>query len=91
MTNEELIVDAVRNAVKLAERDYYCNREAQAVIDAKKAIWDDFNPDDGVGCMSMNPYCPESLESQVQGSFERYDAWRKAYDHAVFTFLGDRP
>jgi len=91
MTNEELIVDAVRNAAKHAEHDYYRACEAQVVCVAKKALWDDFNPDDGVGFGSMNPYHPESLETGVQETFERYDAWRKAYDHAVFTFLGDRP
>ncbi len=81
-----MVVDAVRNAAKHAEQDYYQQRQTFAVCLAKADMWKHFNPGSS-GC--VNPYQPESLESSLRDTRDRYDSWREAYDLTVDTFLGD--
>lgn len=90
MNTNELILDAVRNALSHAERDHYHRRQNHAVCVAKKKMWDNFRPSDGMGGLLANPHTPESLGPGVEASVEKLEAWREAYDHAIHTFVGDQ-
>jgi len=88
MNKKQMIVDAVRDTVRYSEEAYYERKQAHAVCEAKRAIWNSFNKDDGVGSMSMNPYHPESMEDGIEAARVKLERCQEAHAYAIETFLG---
>jgi len=87
MTPQRTIINLVRYQLEIAEERY-----RQATADYAGAVaahkeWDKSNPDDGVGCMSSNPYNPRRAEEYMKNRQLEYQQLREAYDYAVDTFL----
>lgn len=86
---QKMICQTVRREFSLAVDAY-----ARAVADvaacvAAKNVWDNFNPDDGVGGFSLCPYRPGSREECMDKSKKHLDRWEEVYNYTVETFLGD--
>lgn len=69
--------DAVYQHTK-ANAEYQGNRTA-------KEVWDSCNPDDGVGCMGMNPYTRqiEQLSKACDRKLKAELRWKHIHDFVI--------
>lgn len=54
---------------------------------AASNVWDDNNPDDGVGGMSSNPYNPDRAGVRELDARAAMEKAKHAYQHTIDTFL----
>lgn len=86
-TSKTIILKLVRDAQLNAMR---ADRRATAGHAAAKAgakVWDNCNPKDGIGGISMNPYNVTDAEKMMREARVRYDTMTEAYNYAVNTFI----
>lgn len=90
MNKQQRIVALVRNAYEQAhERHKHAVAEQAATISGANA-WDQYNPDDGIGGFSQNPYNIARMDKRELECRNHLDNMREAYEYAVDTFLKDQ-
>jgi hypothetical protein len=52
-------------------------------------VWDDCNPDDGVGCVSSNPYNPDRAGVRELDARTAMEKAQHAYQLTIDTFLDE--
>lgn len=87
--SKKLIVGLVARHLDIATRDHIDSEIRLAATKASHAVWDQHNPQDGVGGPSMNPYNVSIAIEQLVKTDEALRVAREAHDLVVKTFLTD--
>lgn len=90
MNKQQRIVALVRQESDRANAAYRqaCIEHAAAIVSAN--MWDQFNPDDGVGGFGRNPYNIDAASERERVARIYCEQMREAYDFAVDTFIEAR-
>lgn len=87
MNKQQRIVQLVRNAYGRALESHHQAVAERAAAIAGASAFDKYNPEDGCGGISQNPY-NVNRASELEMATKTYLAdMREAYDFAVDTFL----
>lgn len=85
--SKKLIVALVRAHYE-SRVEEFCKASADhAGAIAAANVWDDCNPDDGVGGMSSNPYNPDRAATRQLNAQTAMDKAKGAYQLTIDTFL----
>ena len=87
MTPQQTIVETLRRVLAISEESYRKAYAEHAGAVAAAKAWDRSNPEDGVGCLSGNPYRPDSAAKYMERKQLEYERMRAAYEYAIDTFL----
>jgi hypothetical protein len=82
------IVNLVRAEYERAAEAFRHAHAERVGIDAAANAWDDFNKDDGIGCISQNPHNTIAASKREEAAKLYASQMREAYSHAVDTFIG---
>jgi hypothetical protein len=63
-----------------------CDRDGAI---ASASAWEQMNPMDGVGGMSLNPYRSDNADKRAMDARNHMETMQEVYDYAVDTFIGD--
>lgn len=89
MNAKQRIVSLIKWEYDRAEREYRSAIAERAATIAAANAWDDYNPMDGVGGMSTNPYITSNADKRENDARVFALQMQEAYDLAVNTFLED--
>lgn len=90
MRNEkQIIVDLIGRELERAQRAYTDAIAEHAAHLAGANVWDEHNPDDGCGGMSMNPYRPGQKGDRELDARNYFDTMKRVHKLAIDTFLED--
>lgn len=90
MNISQTIIGMLRSALDRAHRAYLLRESEWAAAQAGHYHWEQNNPNDGVGSISMNPFdCDraETIRGQAKQSWRELSA---AHDYAVDQFINPR-
>ena len=86
-TSKTIILKLVRDALFRAMQADRRATADHAAAEAGHKVWDQSNPEDGVGGISGNPYNVVAAENRMQEARANHDTMRTAYGYAVSTFI----
>lgn len=86
-TSKTTILKLVNDAFIRAMREDRRATADHAAAEAGHKVWDQSNPEDGVGGISMNPYNVINAETKMQLARAHHNEMREAYVYAVGTFI----
>ncbi len=84
---KKTILELVGNARECAQTADRRATAAHAAAEAGHKVWDDANPMDGVGGISMNPYDVERARTHLETARKRLEHLTATYEFAIETFL----
>lgn len=89
MNKQQRIVKILRREYDFKLRDYVQKMAERAAVIAGARVWDQHNPEDGVGGISGNPYKVEAAKEAAEEASQRLSEIQEVLDFAVETFLGE--
>lgn len=89
MNAKQVIVNLVRREYDRALEEYKKAIAERAGCIASANAWNEFNKDDGIGGISMNPYNLNAADQKEERARVFVGQMKQAYELAVDTFLAN--